>query len=375
MKVTEIKTSRQAGLISGLLALLIAIALTACKENGESNNKGAISGIPYISAIDSVSFNYQSPSWKGGGHDYSDDQFGRYISVDSNNHFRYISINSYNELHTYDFSTHVHTYSRPVCKAKIEAFKIDSSLIYLLYNDTLFVKDFQLNTVDSFTYKRPNILQKHGIDYDSENSSNLFKVNNYYVLMYFVVYKIGDHEEYRNSKYLFHYFNKDTSFFANKVCNELDTSSIYFRYPAVTSDGQFLYHAPRMKNCISKSNELKTLLHVSIDKTKNNYLPFHHGDQFQISVLKKLRFSSDYNKDILISGNHVILLREFLKESYYKNNIQNYNLDTEIIIFNKDLKKIRSYFIKDNGDFYSLVKNNKLYLFNVFRNKYYVYEI
>lgn len=370
--MTKLKFVKQSNHLIGLLFALIYILVGCNHQQEKLKSKILYTGISYVSAIDSVSFNYESESWKGSNSDYNDYRYGQNIFVDSSKSFRYVSINSENELHFFDFHTNEHSYSKPICNDKIDAYKIDSSLIYLLYNNIFYVKDYQLKTLDSFVYKQPNIRYQHDIDFSIENSSNLFKIKQYFVLMYYVIDKTG---EYRNTKYLFHYFNKEVSFFANKMCDELDTSFQYFRFPAVTSDNNFLYHTPRVLNCVSKSNELKTVKHVAIDTAKNNYLSLDHEDQYHISRLKKYRFSTDYNKDLICSGDNVYLLKEFTKEKSFKNGIQVYKHNLELIKFDKKLNKLKSIYIKENLYDYALIFNKRLYLFNFQKNKYYIYDI
>ncbi|MCO5259607.1 MAG: hypothetical protein M9916_05640 [Crocinitomicaceae bacterium] len=370
MKKSFFSNFKEANLRISFL-LILMYSLLGCNSNSNQRIKES-DKITYLHPVDSISFTYQSSSWKGNSSNYTENQYGQNMFIDSNNNFKYVSINSRNEIHVFDFGTNQHSYSEPITSSNLEAWLIDSNLIYLLYNDTLHIKDYDLNTIDAFAYKKPKIKLPHGIDFSVENNNSLFKVNDYYVLMYYVVDK---NEWYRNTKYLFYYFNQDTSFFSNKVCEELETSFQYFRYPVIASDGFFLYHAPRVLNCISKSNELKTQNHSIIDNLKNNYLSLKHIDQYQISKLKKYRFSTDYNKEVFITTDYVYLLKEFPIDIHVENNIQIYNHNLELIKFDKNLKKISSYYIKDNVYYYAFMKEKKMYLFNFKKNKYYVYEI
>ena len=128
-------------------------------------------------------------------------------------------------------------------------------------------------------------------------------------------------------------------------------------------------------NCISKSNSSLTVKHNRIDENKNGYLKLNPEDQYQISKLKKYRFTSFYNKSLIHSGENTYLIREFLHDSHYKKGIKNYNHDIELIVFNKNLEKQKSLFIKDNAYSFTFIKEGKLYLFNIQKNKYYIYEI
>ncbi|WP_457618657.1 hypothetical protein [Lutibacter sp.] len=362
----------QSNVSIGLL-LILFFTLNSCTEKGKENSfKTKVSSIKYLTPIDSVDFVYKSPSWKGDSVNYYDNRYGYSLFLNMNNTFELVSINSNNELHRFNFKSNLHSYSKPICKNEILAFSIDSNYLSLLYNDTLYVKDFQLKNIDKFPFPKPNIQREHGIDFSIENNSNLFKINNYYVIMYYIVDEKG---EYRSTKYLFYYFNKEEAFFSNKMCEELEKSFQYFRYPAIVTDNNFIYHAPRIMNCISKSNSSSTVKHNRIDEKKDGYLKLNPEDQYQISKLKKYRFTSFYNKCIMSSGENIYLLREFLYNSYFEKGVKKYNHDIELIVFNKNLEKQKSYFIKDNAYSFTFIKNNKLYFFNLNKNKYYSYEI
>lgn len=207
------------------------------------------------------------------------------------------------------------------------------------------------------------------------NKFNLFKIKDYYVVMYYVVDKGVNNDLYRNTKKKFYYFNHDTAFFANKGCEHMDTTFQYFRYPAVFSDLEFIYHSPRVMNCISKSNEVKTLINSPIDTIHSNYLSIKIDDQYQISKLKKYRFSTDYNKEIIGSGNYIYLLKEYAHEIFYQNNVRNYNRKIKVVKFDKDLNITSNYYINNNSYSVSYMKNNRLYLFNFKTNKCLIYEV
>lgn len=358
----------------GLFFTVLTI-LVGCNDNN-GDNEVSKNILTYISPIDSTEFNYSSASRKDNHNDFSEIRFGQNLYLTSDKQMFYASINSDNELHTFNFKTTEHTYSKPICSSKIDAFKIDSSEIYLLYDSVFYVKDYQLNTLDSFVYTHPKIDQKHAIDFSSENNSNLFKIKNYFVLMYYVVDEKPDNTNvYKNTEYLFYYFNRDTSFFASKGCPELATTFQYFRYPAVASDGEFLYHTPRVINCISKSDEHKTWINSPINKLKNNYLSINPEDQYQISKLKRYRFSTDYNRDLILTKNNIYLIKEIPSKIYYEQNVRMYETVLELKKFDKQLNLIKTTYIKDKIYSYALIKEGKLLLFNFYKNKYYTYEI
>ena len=360
---------KQPNFLIGLLFAIFSIQI-GCKEKAENDQRS------YLTPIDSLNFNYTSDSWRGDRSDYLEYRFGRNMFNDSNKTFLYISIDSDNRLHTFNFNTNTHTYSKQICNSKIDAFKIDRSFIYLLYDSIFYVKDYQLNTIDSFVYNPPNISQKHDIDFSVENNSNLFKIKDYFVLMYYVIDEKPDGTNiYRNTDSLFYYFNRDTAFFANKTCPEADTTFQYFRYPVVANDFEYLYHTPRVMNCISKSIELKTLINTSIDTLKNNYLTLKHEDQYEISKLKTYRFSTHYNRDIIASKNYIYLIKEIPSKIYYVNNVRTYDHLLELKKFDKHLNIINTFYIKDKVYSYAFIEGNKLYLFNFNKSKCLKYEI
>ncbi len=346
--------------------------LVGCNEDKELSNDKMI----FLTPVDSLNFNYASDSWKKSNPDYSENRYGYAIFLDTNDAFCYVSIDSDNQLHKFNFKTNIHSYSEKICTEKIEAYKLDSTSIYLLYNNTFYIKNYQLKTIDSFKYQSPIINKKHAIDFSVENSANLFKVKDYFALMYYVVDEMPDGTNlYRNSDYLFYFFNRDTAFFASKGCQELDTSFQYFRYPAITSDSEYLYHSPRVMNCISKSNNVSTIINSKIDTIRKNYLSINHSDQYKISKLKKYRFSTDYNRDLILSGKYLYLIKEILDKIYYKDNVRKYEHVLEIKKFDKQLKHIRTFYIQDKIYSFAYIKEEKLYLFDIYKNKALIYDL
>ncbi|MDR9399715.1 hypothetical protein [Salibacter sp.] len=355
------------------LFFIIALVLIGCNNYDENIHKDEIS---YIIPIDSIEFNYNLDSLENkNDKGYKLNLYGQHITVLPNQDFRYTSITSQNELHTFYSSTNRHVFSDPVLKSKIDAYKVDSSYLYLLSNNTLYKKDHKLNTVDSFKFITPTINKKHGVDFSLQNNSNLFKIKDYFILLYYVVERNTDNSSvYKNTNPIFYYFNRDTSYFAGSGCKS-DSTYQYFRYPAIAADSNFLYHAPRVLNCISKSNEFKTLLTAPIDTLNGNYLTINYDDQYQISKLKRYRFTTDYNKDIIVTKSNLFLLKEYASKIFYRNNIRNYNRNIELKKFDKKLNLIKTYHIKNNKYSYALIKKGKLYLLSLRNNKCYIYEI
>lgn len=355
----------------GVLFLSVFL-LIGCDESKELSTENKI----LLTPIDSLIYDYSSDTQKITNPDYSENRYGYYIFLDSNEQFIYLSINSDNQLHKFNFDSNVHSYSEKICNSNIDAYMIDSSNIYLLYNNIFYIKNHQLKTIDSFTYESPNLSQKHAIDFSVENNANLFRIKDYFALMYYVVDEMPDGTNlYRNSDELFYFFNRDTAFFASKGCNELNTSFQYFRYPAIISDNEFLYHTPRVMNCLSKSNSVSTFQNSKIDGVGKNYLTINHSDQYEISKLKKYRFSTDYNRDLILSGSFIYLIKEIPDKIYYEKNVRTYEHVLEIKKFDKKLKHIKTSYIKDKIYSFAFVKEGNLYLFDINRNKALIYEI
>lgn len=358
-------------LLIGVLFSSIFI-LTGCEVEKDLSSED----IHFLAPTDSLNFNYSSDSWKTFNPDYSEKRYGYSIFLDSNKTFNYVSIDSDNQLHKFNFDSNTHSYSKKICNGKINAYKLDSTLIYLLYDNTLYIKDYQLKTVDSFRYQSPIINKQHAIDFSVENNANLFKVKDYFVLMYYVVDEMADGTNlYRNSDYLFYFFNRDTTFFASKGCKGLDTTFQYFRYPAISSDSEYLYHTPRVMNCISKSNSDSTILNSKIDTIRKNYLSINHSDQYEISKLKKYRFSTDYNRDLILSGSFIYLIKEIPYKIYYENNVRTYEHILELKKFDKQLKHTKTFYIQDKIYSFAYIGEGKLFLFDINKNKALSYEI
>lgn len=350
----------------------LALILVGCK----SSEKSKSNEINFNNPIDSIEFNYLSETLKKTNINYSENLYGDIVLKDSSNKFKYYSINSDNQLHIFDFSTNIHYYSKKICNYDIKGYMIDSSHIYLLYNDFFYIKDFNLNTLDSFKYPKPKINKKHDFDFSIENTSNIFKLKNYFVIMYYEVDNISKGQDlYKNTDKLFYFFNKDTSFFNGNNCNINDTTFQYFRYPAVASDGNYLYHAPRVMNCISKTNNISTIINSKIVTKKGNYLTCSFNDQFEISKLKKYRFSTDYNRNIITDGDYVYLFTEIPLRIYEEQNVKKYDRILKLTKYNKNLKLMKTYFIKNKNYNYPFISNNKLYIINFDLNKIFIHGI
>jgi len=353
--------------------LFLSFIFFSCHSSGNRPDNE----FTYVLPVDSFTFDYKSKTRKSLSSKYSENRYGRKIVRDKDGTLKYLSIDSDKQLHQFLFKSNSHTYSEKICNKEIDGYMIDSSLIYLLYDSTFYIKDFNLSTIDSFKFRPPSLTQKHGIDFSGENGSNLFRFKEYFFLMYYVIDKLKDGDEiYRNSDYLFYFFNKDTAFFASKGCEELQETFQYFRYPSVANNNKYIFHAPKVLNCISKSNEERTKINASIDSTQNhNYLKINHSDQFVISRLKKYRFSTDYNKNILLTDKYVLLLKEIPERIYLEENVRKYDIVLQIDKFDLDLNFIKSFYIKDKSYSEAYVEKDSLYLFKLNKNKTFVYEI
>ncbi len=238
-----------------------------------------------------------------------------------------------------------------------------------------YIKDFQLNTVDSFPYIQPHIIQTHGFEFNVPNNNNLFKIDNYYAVTYYIVEKVSGSEDiYKTTDRIFYYFNRDTAFFENDACYDLDTSFQYFRELAIASDGEFLFHAPTVLNCISKSNQNGTILHNRISET-HNYLSFHPEDIYQISKMKEYRFSTDFNEIILVDGSYIYLIKGIAHKIYTKNNVKKYDRCFEVIKMDKELNVVDKKYINKQYLTYVYIDNGILYLFELKKGKCYLYEV
>lgn len=356
--------------IVGVLLLSIMTTM-GCNENQEGINKRV-----FLMPIDSLVFNYSSDSRQKSNPDYAENRFGYAIFRDTSHHFRYFSIDSENQLHTFDFGTNSHSYSEKIVEGNIQAYLLDSLSLKIIVDNIFYIKDYQLKTIDSFKFTPPTFEKKHGIDFSVENSSNLFKVRDYFVLMYYIIDELPDGTNiYRNSNELFYFFNRDTAFFSGKGCQELDNSFQYFRYPAIASDHEHLYHTPRVLNCISKSNHIATVLNSKVDTNRANYLSINHYDQYEISKLKKYRFSTDYNRDLILSDKHLYLIKEIPEKIYYKDNVRMYQHILEIKKFDKQLKSLKTFYIQDKFYSFAYILDEKLYLFNIQQNKAFIYDL
>jgi len=359
----------QSNIFIGLLFLFL-INATSCQQGSESESKRV--EFAYDLPVDSGSFNYDDRSGNETDRDYVENRFGRGI-FKVNNHFVYKSIDSENRLHSFDFSTNTHSYSKKICNSKIDGFKIENERIYLLYDSIFFVKDHLLNTIDSFPFPSPIIDGKHSIDFSMENGSNIIKNKDFFGVVYYQVDPISGN--YGNTEKIFYLFNKDTAFFVGQNCQEVDTTFQYFRYPCVAEEEQFIYFSPKIGNCISRVGVQGNEISAKIDSSSSRYLTLNSEDQYQISRLKKYRLSSDYNRRIILSNDYVFLLKEFKKRSYVKDNIMQYERDLILKKFDKNLNAKGSIYIKNTPFSNIYLEGNTLYLFSFLKQKFYVYEV
>lgn len=346
-----------------------------CELTQTTNVNNKIEKKKFINPIDSISFNYKLD--EEFSDIYYDERYGKIILIDSTNGFIFKSINSNNQLHEFDFKANKHSFSKSITNNSIKAYKLDTNLFYLLVDSIFYIKDYDLKTIDSFVYHPPVIINRHDIDFSIEDKSNLFKIKDFFVTIYYEVDKTQKGDDlYKNTDELFYFFNKDTSFFYGKNClNENDTLFQYYRFPNVVSDNNYLYHTPKILNCISKTGAKSTMISKQIDSLKNNYLSLNYEDQFEISKLKKYRFTTYYNKELITNNNYLYLLREVLDSVYYVKGIREYNRSIEIIKFDKNLNKLNSFYVKIQYYNYALVINDKIYFFNFDKNIIYVYKI
>lgn len=167
--------------------------------------------------------------------------------------FWYVVINVNWEFYLYDFVMNVYIYFKLVCYGDIDVYVFDLFYIYFICDNFFYIKDFVLKIIDLFFYWKFVIKWKYNIDFSIENLVNLFKVKDYFVVMYYVVDEI---DEYWNMKYLFYYFNCNIVFFVDKMCSEFDILFQYFCYLVVVVGDGFIYYFLRVMNCVLKFDEI-----------------------------------------------------------------------------------------------------------------------
>lgn len=353
-----------------IIGVLLAIFFFSCSNESfdEEKYELLLDDIIYLKPVDSLFFDFDSETRDLVNYydnNYVENRYGYHLFVDSNEIFNYVSIDSYNRLHIFNFKTYVHSYSEPICNCNIDAYKIDSEYLYVLCDSIFYIKDYNLKTLDYFSYKTPYLEEINSIDFSVENESNLYKINEYFVVMYYVVNEIEDGSKlYSNTNKLFYFFNRDTSFFASEGCKEHLSSFHYFRFPAVASDGEYLYHTHRVMNCISKSNEIATIINAEIEEN-DNYLSLEFSDQYEMSKLKKYRYSTDYNRNLYFSNEFVYLIKEIPVKIYYEDDIRKYELALKVIKFDKELTKIHTAYISERIYSFAYISDEKLFLFNI----------
>lgn len=366
--MVNFKTIKQSSVTVGLF--LIVIFNCGCNQNQQNTRI-----IDYLEPIDSVlikGFNDTTIMALNS----NPNRYGEFLFRDSNDCFVYRSLNSNNQLHMYNICTNVHDYSERLFDNEINAALLDTHFMYVLTENQFYQMDYQLKIIDSFFFKQPKINLNHGIDFDFENHSNLFKVNEYFVVMYYeIVDKSDGTKIYQNTNPIFYYFNKDTAFFASNSPSLKDSSFQYFRYPAIASDQNHLYHIERMNNHLLKSNQTEVSERTIIDSVQSNYWSMKHEDQYNLSKMKKIRFSTHYNRQVLAGKEHVLVATEYPSKIANVDGIRTYNHDIILRFYDKSLNRLKSYRIRDNAISYIYYSRSLLYIFNFHKQKYYVYKV
>lgn len=357
---------------SCIVGVCIFLFCCSCENRGVVQNDTE----SYLKPLDTLFFNYSSNTDKSGS-EYLDNRYGYRIVGLPDGSFKYYSIDSDNQFHEFDFKTSTHTYSENRFQGEIDAYLIDTTEVYLLSGNWLYVLDYQLTIIDSFFYSTPHVPhEKYGIDFSLESGSNLYRVDDYFVLLYYVVDELEDGTGlYRNTDSLFYFFNADTAFFTGRGCAERDTAFQYFRYPCIAVNNGFIFHSPKMLNCIAKSDENSTILSRKIDTVRKNYLSFRHSDQYQMSKLKRYRFSSDYNRELVIDQGRMFLFTQIPEKIYYKENVRKYEHIFQLNEFDENLVLKKTSYIKHDSYSFSYLNDDTLYLFNKFKNRAVLYEL
>lgn len=370
MNITKLK--QQPWNCSGVLFLLI-LTMFSCNQISERSSGSESGQINFVTPVDSGGFEFSSPSLKTEDVNYSDNRYGSEFFIDKTGNLAYFSIDSEKEIHRYNIGGSEHSYSEKIIEGEIEGFRIEDSTIYILADSIFYVKNHGLQTLDSFNYLPPKIENKYGIDFSTEVGFNLFKVQDFYGIIYYEV----DSETgvYGTTDSLFYLFNADTAFFTGHLCPSIATSFQYFRYPCLDVDNEFIYHAPKVGNCISKTRIGGETLTKSITDDSNRYLDLKVEDQYQISLLKKYRYTTDYNRKIMVNDDNIFLVKEFLIDAYQENKITKYNRGIEVVKFDKDLSLVKTYRLDVPSFSHAVLDGNKLIILSLYREKFYVYEV
>lgn len=360
----------------GLFICFIFLIMGCDSNENEVILDRNISSKYFLEPIDSVKFHSNFDSLRSENKSFLDHRYGYSILMDSNNLFNLTSINSNNEVVRYNFNSGNITNFGKTTNFDIEAFKIDKDEILLMYNDSLHVVDFELSSIKSIRFPKANIKRKHDIDFSMENRSNVFEYKNNYFLLYYIVNENNEGEEiYANTDPLLYFFDADTSYFTGSLENDTMFLFQYFRYPVINTDSSYIYFSSRVSNSLTMADENGNIKTIQIDETDNKYLPFEYRDQYQISKIKKYRFSSAYNKEILINSKHLFLIREIPTKIYINEGIKEYETKLEVIVYDKELNRLKNFFIDKSSYSYITLKEEKLYLFNLLKQKYYEFEV
>lgn len=327
----------------------------------------------YSQPIDSLMFNFTEGNIQINKENFT---IGKNINFVNDTEFVYNELTDPIGLHSFSSIDNKHSYINFRNKLNVIATMINDSEISVLTDSFLYRFDLTFNIFDSFKYKKPVINYVNGVDW-SNDETNLFKIGNFYTVIY---YKVTDDGEYRNTPEQFYLFNKDTAFFSGQECNCIKNEYNYYRYPVAVTDENYLYYSPSLHNCISRinSNFNSAPLHHSIKTSKTNYLMFDKEFIYSLSKHEEMRFTTDFNFKMFCDNSSIYLLKEFTSDILIdKNNIKKYNRGLEVIKLDKNFNFIKSTYIDLSTKlYYGRVKlhNNKIYFFNLEKNKCYVFK-
>lgn len=353
------------------LKLVLLVFISVILGCGYKNSNRILN---YSQPIDSFFFNFTEEDLQINKESFT---IGKNIKMLNDTSFIYYELKNPFGLHSFSSIENKHTYINFRNQLNVVASMINDSEISVLTDSFLYKFDLNFNIIDSFKYRKPIVDNVNGIDW-SDDEANLFKIGNFYSVVY---YRVTDEGEYRNTTKQFYLFNKDTAFFTGQECNCIQREYHYYRYPVVVTDENCLYYSPSLHNCISKisSNINSVPFHHSIKQSNTNYLKFDKEYIYSLSKHEKMRFTTDFNFKMLCDNKNIYLIKEFTREILVdKNKIQTYKKGLDIINLDKNLNFIRSSYIDlDSKLYYGRIKlhNNKLYFFNFEKNKCYVFKV